>query len=110
MVPKAAAFRTAGRPGLQALLPVQSVHQPDGIGITITNAAFLTNPTLLLHNALGDGIGTVRTTSVSQSQLLHLPATLNLLSTMVGSEQRSFAPKSRGFGDELSQWTRSLRK
>ena len=59
MVPKAAAFRMAGPPVLQVLLPVQSVHQPGGIGIPITNAAFLTNPTLLLHNALGDGIGIV---------------------------------------------------
>lgn len=93
MAPKAAAFRTAGRPVLPVLLPVQNVRQPDGIGILIRNAAFLTNPTLLLRNALRDGIGMVRTTSVSQYQPLHLPATLNLLSTIAGSDQGSFAPR-----------------
>ena len=93
MAPKAAAFPKAGHPTLPVLLPVQSVHQPDGIGNPIRNAAFLTFPTLLLRNALGGGIGMMGTTSVSQSQPLHLPATLNLLSTMVGSEQRSFAPR-----------------
>jgi len=59
MAPNSAAFRTAARPALPALLPVQSVHQPDGIGISVRNAAFLTNPTLLPPNALGDGIGMV---------------------------------------------------
>jgi hypothetical protein len=100
MAPKAAAFRTAGRLTLQVLLPVQSVHQPDGIGIPITNAAFLTIPTLPLHNALRDGIGIVPATSANRNQLLRLPATLNLLSTivMVGSEQRGVAPRSRAFG------------
>ena len=93
MAPKPAAFRRVGRPALQALLLVQSVHQPGGIGTTITNAASLTNPTLRRRNALGDGIGIVQTTSVSQSQLLRLPATLNLPSTMEGSEQRGFAPR-----------------
>jgi hypothetical protein len=88
----------AGRPVLPVLLPVQSVHQPDGTGIPIRNAAFLTNPALLLRNALGDGIGMVRATSVSQRQPLHLPATLNLLSTMDGSEQRGFASRSRVLG------------
>lgn len=93
IAPKAAAFRTAGLPVLPVLLPVQNVRQPDGIGILIRNAAFLTNPTLLLRNALRDGIGMVRTTSVSQYQPLHLPATLNLLSTIAGSDQGSFAPR-----------------
>ena len=107
MTPKAAAFRKAGRPVPPARLPVQSVHQVDGIGIPIRYAAFLTTPTLLPRNALRDGFGIV--TSVSHSQPLHLPRNLNLLSTIVvvaGSELRSFTSRSREWDNELG--SRSL--
>ena len=102
MAPKAAAFRKGDRPVLPARLPVQSVHQADGIGIPIRYAAF---PTTLTHpprNALRGGFGIV--TSVSHSQPLRLPRTLNLLSTIVvvvGSEPRSFTPRPRVWDNEL---------
>jgi hypothetical protein len=91
--PKAAASRTADRPIRPTLLLVQGVHHLDGTGLATRAAAFLTNPTLPLRNALmgGNGPGT----SASQSQPLHLLKTLNLLTTitaMAGSVLKGLVP------------------
>ena len=107
---EAAAFRMVVRPALPVLPPVRSVHRMNGTGISTRNAAFRTTPTLLLHNALLGGYGTVGATGASRSQPLRRLTTLNLLATiiMVGrSELRSLVPRFRSLALGL-RWTRSL--
>ena len=86
----------ADHPAPPTLPLVRAALNRDGTGVTLRVAAFLIIPTLLLPTAPRDGNGTLRATSVAQSQPLHLRQPLNLptvTATMGGSGLKSFAPR-----------------
>ena len=88
---EAAAFR-AGRPS-----PPSPLHRfrvsTNRMVLEYRSEMLRPSPTQPSSCAMPSGmeIGMLGTTSVSQSRLLRLPTTLNLLSTIVGSVQRSLA-------------------
>ena len=85
----------ADHPAPPILPPVRTAPKKNGTGAPQV-AAFLTIPTLLLPIVVRDGNGTLRATSVVQSQPLPLRQDLNLLTatitTVGGSGLRSLAP------------------